>query len=282
MPSEMRRIGVSAMALFLAGCATAPADMSFTSVSASASDVSVSERTALLVVAIGGAGASGTYMFQRVEAEPAQFAGPPVHLPFGGISSTMMARPSGSPSSFWIVQDEINFLVAEVEPGLYAANYAGWGVYSPVTSGTAWHCQTSGAPTFELSPGQIAIVLTRDAFPPNTPTRLPNRYSEQDVLDRFEQVRAAYPQITGEPVLIPPTLETRWTEQPPNVWVGEPCTQAVDGSVSIYPAAGRTALDDTPSDAERAARDAAIRLLQSQSGQAATDGAAEAREEAPK
>ncbi|MCR9130598.1 MAG: hypothetical protein NXI12_13855 [Alphaproteobacteria bacterium] len=281
----MRRLGVSALALVLAGCATSPADLNFSTTSAAFTGETSQAQTALLVLAIGGVGASGTYRFQRIDSDPAGFAGDPVALRFGGVGSTMMARPAGSPSNLWVVQDEINFLVAEVEPGLYAASYAGWGVYSPVSSGTAWHCQTGGAPTFEVLPGSISLVLSRDAYPPNTPSRLPTTYSTRDVLERFALVRAGYPGLEGEPTLITASHETRWTEAPPNVWVGEPCTRAVDGSVSI----NRYVVYDLPgpngaqeSDAALAAREAAMRLLEAERDPSDSEIPAQTSEDQPK
>lgn len=270
----MTRFAVSAMALVLAGCATAPTDLAFAPSSAVAggtANLQSSQEQALLVVAVGAISMGGAYQFQRIDTEQLVFADDPVALSFGawGVGDRM-ARPEGERGSMWVLRDEINFLVRPVAPGTYAASHASWSTYNGVSSGTAWTCQDSGAPTFELQAGQINLVLSSDAFPPGTLTRLSTTFTVEEVLDQFARTRTVYPNLHGDPVILAPTLEARWVEAPAGFF-GSPCQDAVAGTLSLN--AIRSAADSraAPDAAEQAALAAARANLQRQDAAGDTD-----------
>ncbi|MEQ9315354.1 MAG: hypothetical protein RLN72_05835 [Henriciella sp.] len=261
----MKLAGVSALALLLAGCATAPTDRGFTALDDGASGaVSPADEdgAALLVFAIGPIGTAGGYWLQPVDAEALDFAGPPVSLDFAVWGAgDKMVRPKDDKSSIWILKDEINFLIQKVEPGTYAATYTTANTFNGVSSGTISLCQFGGAPTFEIKPGQINLILSRDAFPPGAATRLSTAHSAGDILAQFERTREAYPNLKGEPVIVPATYETRWTEKSAGFF-GSPCTKAEEGSLSMNAIRTVTAEDAAPDDAEAAAIAEALNNLQ--------------------
>ena len=234
----MKRILAAAMVAALSACATAPTDIAFDAAGASsgATDGTVSlsadSKDAVLILAIGPIGTGGGYEFQPLNADRTDFAEGGVILGFGawGIGDKMK-RPENEKSSVWVLNDEINFLIKKVSAGTYAATSVSWNTYNGYSSGSAWFCQEDGAPTFDLVPGRINLLSSRDAAPPGAVTRLADKHSEADVLSQFERTRQNYPELKGEPVIVYPTQETRWTEG--SAGIMRVCGVAKKGTFSV-------------------------------------------------
>lgn len=180
-----------------------------------------------------------------------------------------MKRPENEKSSAWVLNDEINFLIRKVSSGTYAATNVGWSTYNGYQSGAAWFCQQDGAPTFELVPGKINLLSSRDAVPPGAATRLSDKFTEADVLAQFERTRQNYPEIKGEPVIVYPTAETRWAEA--SVGFMRVCGVAKKGTLSVsrIQPAGEKAEPDA---ADEAAIKAALENMQKVKQDPAADG----------
>lgn len=261
------------LALALGGCATASTDLAFDEAAAVVRESefgAVQGNEAVLVVAVGPISMGGGYSFRAVDAEGADFAAAPVTLGFGAWGlGDKMKRPAGEPSSVWVVRDEINFLVKKVPAGRYAATQATWNTYNGYSSGSAWLCRKEGAPTFDLAPGSITVVSSRDAFPAGTVTRLSNSHTDADVLAQFERTRAGYPLLKGQPVLARPAWETSWSPKPE--FMSDACNSVLDGSLTLMSLQSRSG-DGAPDAAERAAIAAALENLKKRGEAAATAG----------
>ncbi|WP_139792204.1 hypothetical protein [Henriciella litoralis] len=245
------------------GCATAPTNISFDGASGTelqtGFDASGADE-AILIVAVGPVGTGGAYEFRPVDRENGTFLSGPIYLGFGswGIGDKMQ-RPADEASSIWVLQDEINFLIKKVKPGLYAANNASWNTFNGVSSGSAWLCRKDGAASFEIKPGTINLVSSRDAFPPGIVTRLSSTHSMEDVLAQFERTRVNYPDLKGEPVLVPPTFETRWEPKPG--FFSDACNSVADGSLTVTPI--RLSVEDgEPDEADKAAIALALKNIE--------------------
>jgi hypothetical protein len=234
----MKRILVAAMMAAVSACATAPTDIAFDAAGASsgAADSTVSlsadSKDAVLILAIGPIGTGGAYEFQPLNADRTDFDKGGVILGFGawGVGDKMK-RPENEKSSVWVLNDEINFLIKKVPAGTYAATSVSWNTYNGYASGSAWFCQQDGAPTFDLVPGKINLLSSRDAVPPGAVTRLADKHTEADVLAQFERTRQNYPGLKGEPVIVYPTQETRWTEG--SAGIMRVCGVAKKGTFSV-------------------------------------------------
>lgn len=234
----MKRILAAAVAAALSACATAPTDIAFDASGATsgATDGTVSlsadSKDAVLILAIGPIGTGGAYEFQPLNADQTDFAEGGVILGFGAWGfGDKMKRPENEKSSVWVLKDEINFLIKKVSAGTYAATSVSWNTYNGYASGSAWFCQEDGAPTFDLVPGRINLLSSRDAAPPGAVTRLADKHSEADVLAQFERTRQNYPELKGEPVIVYPTQETRWTEG--SAGIMRVCGVAKKGTFSV-------------------------------------------------
>lgn len=226
------------LAALLTACATAPTNIAFDagpdSVAAAdmATALDTGSKDAVLILAIGPVGTGGGYEFQKLNADQTDFDEGSVLLGFGawGIGDKMK-RPENEKSNLWVLNDEVNFLIKKVPSGTYAATNVSWNTYNGYASGSAWFCQENGAPTFELVPGKINLLSSRDAVPPGAVTRLSEKFSEADVLAQFERTRQNYPELKGEPVVVYPTLETRWTEG--SAGIMRVCGVAKKGTFSV-------------------------------------------------
>tara|TARA_R110002051_G_scaffold277232_1_gene338571 strand:+ start:158 stop:976 length:819 start_codon:yes stop_codon:yes gene_type:complete len=263
----MRTIEVFALAVLLAGCATAPTNIGLgltENATEQAGIDSTAADEAILIFAIGPIATAGGYQFQRLTEDKRDFEGDEVILGFAawGIGDKMK-RPAGGKSSFWVLQNEINFLIKKVEPGTYAATYVTWNTFNGAYSGTASLCQSEGAATFEIQPG-INILSSRDAYPPGTVTRLSGQFSEEDILAQFDRTRENYPNLKGAPRVVYPALETRWSEAPGGFF-SSPCRAAEAGTLTVS-RLRQTDGDLAPDDADKAAIAAAIGNVESKSG----------------
>lgn len=234
----MKRTFVLAFAALLSACATAPTDISFAGEDMFAApadlDGSGTEegKDAVLILSVGPIGTGGYYLLQQLNEIRTDFSGEEVLLGFGGWGvGDKMKRPENEKSNIWVLSDEVNFLIKKAASGTYAATHVSWNTYNGYASGTAWFCQEDGAPTFEIQPGKINLLSSRDAFPPGTVTRISDKFSEADVLEQFERTRKNYPDLTGDPVVVYPTLETRWTESSAG-WL-RVCGAAKEGTLSV-------------------------------------------------
>ncbi|KDA04500.1 hypothetical protein [Hyphomonas oceanitis] len=255
----MRTIVGFALAVLLAGCATAPTNIGLgldESAPGQAAITSNAADEAILIFAIGPIATAGGYQFQRLTEDKREFVGDEVTLGFAvwGVGDKMK-RPEGGKSSFWVLHDEINFLIKKVEPGTYVASYVTWNTFNGVSSGTASLCRNDGAATFEIQPG-INILSSRDAYPPGTVTRVSAKFSEADVLAQFEQTRQNYPDLKGAPRVVYPALETHWTKTPRGFF-SEPCSVAEPGTIVVN-RLRQAGSDVPPDDADKAAIAAAI------------------------
>lgn len=273
----MKRILAAAMFAAVSACATAPTDIAFEAANASsvAADSTVSlsadSKDAVLILTIGPIGTGGGYEFQPLNADSTDFEKEGVFLGFGawGIGDKMK-RPENEKSSAWVLNDEINFLIRKVPAGTYAATSVSWNTYNGYASGSAWFCQQDGAPTFELVPGKINLLSSRDAVPPGAATRLSDKFSEADVLAQFERTRQNYPEIKGEPVIVYPTAETRWAEA--SVGFMRVCGVAKKGTLTVsrVQRAGEAGERDA---ADEAAIKAALENMQKLKQDSAAEGA---------
>ncbi len=233
----MRLHALAAFAVLVSGCATAPTDISLNqSLDSKAGEAGIGEASgdeAIVVFAIGPIGTAGGYQFQRLNADQTDFEGDPVALGFAawGVGDKMK-RPEGEESSVWVLKNEINFLIKKIKAGTYALTYFTWNTYNGVSTGTAWNCLDDGAVAFEVVPGEINLLSSRDAVPPGVVTRLSGEFTEQDILEQFERTRQNYPNLNGEPVRVYPTLEARWTEAKGGFF-SNPCEKAEPGSLSV-------------------------------------------------
>lgn len=247
-----------------AGCATAPTDIKFgeqlSTQLQSASVISQSDDS-IVLLAIGPIGTAGSYQFQKLNESQTDFEGEPVLLGFAawGVGDKMK-RPETEKSSLWVLdQQEINFLIKKIPAGKYAATYAAWNIASPVTTGSAWNCLTDGAFIYDIAPGKINIVSSREAFPLGTVSRLASGIADVDILAQFERTRTNYPDLKGDAELIDAIGEARWTEAKGGLFSAE-CRSVVDGSLSVsrvMTSEGEAEKDE----AERAAIEAAIANL---------------------
>lgn len=244
-------------------CATAPTDISFQPTDQTETHSAFApagDDEAILIFSVGPIGTGGGYQLQRINADQTDFDGKPVALSFGawGVGDKMK-RPEHDKSSIWVLKNEINFLIKKVPAGTYAATYVTWSTYNGYASGSAWLCQDEGAPTFEVQAGKVNLLSSRDAFPPGTVTRLSTDFTEEQILAQFERTRQNYPDLKGEPVVVYPSLETRWKEKGSGLF-SSPCSAAQPGSLSVsridFAAAGSP--DAEPDEAEQAAIAAAI------------------------
>lgn len=233
----MKRVLAAAMFAAVSACATAPTDISFEAATpAGAADANLSlkadDKDAVLILAVGPIANGGGYEFQPLNADLTDFEKETIFLGFGawGIGDKMK-RPENEKSSVWVLNDEINFLIKKVSAGTYAATSVSWNTYNGYASGSAWFCQENGAPTFQLVPGKINLLSSRDAVPPGAATRLSGKFSEADVLAQFERTRQNYPELKGEPVIVYPTQETRWTEG--SAGIMRVCGVAKKGTLSV-------------------------------------------------
>tara|TARA_Y100000052_G_scaffold27581_2_gene36742 strand:+ start:31260 stop:32129 length:870 start_codon:yes stop_codon:yes gene_type:complete len=250
----------------MAGCATAPTDIEFdaSAVAKQGNELGVvSGDDAILIVAIGAVANGGGYDFRQIREDEAGFAASPVHLGFGswGIGDKMQ-RPEDEKSSMWVLLDEINFLIKKVPAGRYAATYTSWATFNGYASGSAWLCRDEGATTFDIQPGQINLVSSRDAFPPGVISRISGGHSDEDILAQFDRTRKNYPALKGEPVLVAPQWETRWT--PKEGFFEDTCNSLTDGSMTVMPIYV-SAEDRVPDEAEQAAIAAALANMKKQS-----------------
>lgn len=249
-----------ALVLLLGACATAPTDLAFDPVASAVSGAVPGEAAAagdaVLLVAVSAIGTAGFFQFQRIDAEQSDFETPPVALTFAAWGAgDKMKRPEGDETSLWVLGDEINFLIRKVPAGTYAATYTGWNTFNGAYSGTASLCLSDGAKTFTVAPGSLSVVDSRDAFPPGSMARLGGNHSDADVLAQFALTRQNYPDLKGEPVLLSPEGEARWTEK--TGFFVNPCEIALPGTLSV----SRIRLDTAqtePDEAEKAAIAAAL------------------------
>ena len=230
------------LAIALAGCASAPTDISFTTVDAAIAaenPASASDR-AMLVMAVGPIGRGGSFRLQRLNADRTDFEGDPVGLSFASASTSNDSMKRPSPDVSGAEADEVNFLIKEVDPGLYAATFAVWYTGGVVHTGdeqnpfykSASLCRDTGAATFEVKAGQISILSSRDAFPPGVMSLLTVASTADDVAAQFALTRANYPNLVGEPIYVTPELETRWTEQQRGFFNSQ-CRYAEPGSLTV-------------------------------------------------
>ena len=271
----MKRVLAAALFAAVSACATAPTDIAFEAAAPSdAADANLSldadGEDAVLLLAVGPIGTGGAYEFQRLNEDRTDFDKEKVLMGFGawGIGDKMK-RPENEKSSAWVLNDEINFLIRKVSSGTYAATNVSWSTYNGYQSGAAWFCQQDGAPTFELVPGKINLLSSRDAVPPGAATRLSDKFTEADVLAQFERTRQNYPEIKGEPVIVYPTAETRWVEA--SVGFMRVCGVAKKGTLSvsrIQPADEK----GEPDAADEAAIKAALENMQKAKQDPAADG----------
>lgn len=269
-------VGVVALVL-LAGCATASTDMAFDQAEAPGDNAAdkvktdrnletVADDEAILVVAVGAISVGGGYGFRTVEADGSGFGKVSATFSFGawGIGDRMK-RPEGERP----LRDEINFLIRKVPAGRYAATQASWNTFNGYSSGSAWRCLQDGAPTFEVAPGSITLISSRDAFPPGTITRVSASHSDGNVLSEFARTRVSYPMLKGEPVLARPGWQTRWS--PRQGMFVDSCNSVQDGTFSVIPV--HSAVKDAePDEAEQAAIAAALENIKKQAGVSPTAG----------
>jgi hypothetical protein len=247
--------------LALGACATAPTDLAFdpaaSAVAGLQADVGApAAGEAMLIVAVSAIGTAGAMHFQRVDAEKGAFETPPTAMVFAAWGAgDKMKRPEGQETSLWVLGDEINFLIKKVPAGTYAATFVYWNTFNGAYSGTASNCLSEGAKMFTVAPGSLSLVDSRDAFPPGTLARLGGNHSDADMLAQFAQTRLNYPDLIGEPVLVAPSAEARWT---PKIGLfTNPCEIAMPGTLSVS-RIGLEAAQGEPDDAEKAAIAAAL------------------------
>lgn len=252
------KIALYVVALILAGCATVPTDISFdpepAALSESAESVADSSQQAMLLLAIGPIGTAGGYMFQKLNNDKSDFGAEPVGLTFAVLrAGNKMKRPEDEKSSLWVLdQKEINFLIKPVEAGTYAATYVTWNTFNGVSSGSAWACLDEGASVFDIKPGVLNIVSSRDAFPRGAVTRLSSSVSNADIAEQFSRTRLNYPALKGEAVLLKPTHEARWTEKEGGLFSAD-CQAAEPGTFSLSRISANGAEPDAADDAAIAA-----------------------------
>lgn len=253
----MKRV-LCALACALSGCATAPTDISFdpepAALSESGENNIPSDDQAMLLLAIGPIGTAGGYMFQKLNDDQSDFGAEPVGLSFAVWGAgDKMKRPEDEKSSLWVLdQKEINFLIKPVEAGTYAATYVTWNTFNGVSSGSAWACLDDGAFVFDIKPGVLNIVSSRDAFPRGAVTRLSSSVSDADIADQFSRTRLNYPSLKGAAVLLKPTHEARWTEKEGGLFSAD-CQAAEPGTFSLSRVSAETAEPDAADDAAIAA-----------------------------
>ncbi|KCZ90028.1 hypothetical protein [Hyphomonas johnsonii] len=272
----MRTIEVFALAVLLAGCATAHTTIGLGLAESAGGQPGINGTAAdeaVLILAIGPVATAGGYQFQRLTDDRGGFDDDQVILGFAawGVGDKMK-RPEGGKSSVWVLHDEINFLIKKIEPGTYAATYVTWNTFTGVYSGTASLCQNEGAATFEIQSG-INILSSRDAYPPGTAARLSGQFSEEDVLAQFDKTRQNYPNLKGAPRVVYPALETRWSKADGGFF-STPCSAAVAGTVAVS-RLRQVAGDVAPDDADKAAIAAALANVESRSGQPGKSGKTE-------
>lgn len=272
----MKRVLLLGLLLGAASCATAPADIAFNAVSdqpdAQAETVNTSSD-AMIVVAIGPIGTGGALQFQKLNEDQTDFGAEPVLLGFGtwGIGDKMQ-RPADDKSSIWVLdQNEINFLIKKVDPGLYAANYFTWNTYNGVSSGYVSNCLSEGANVFDLKPGTISLVSSRDAYPHGTLTRLPGQITDEQILEQFALTRKNYPGLIGEADLIEPSLQVRWTEQRAGFF-GASCAKAEPDTLTAMRLQASANDLTVPDEADKSAINAALLNLSKASSETDTTG----------
>tara|TARA_R110001606_G_scaffold54269_1_gene133288 strand:- start:704 stop:1594 length:891 start_codon:yes stop_codon:yes gene_type:complete len=256
----------------LAACATAPTNLALEATVQEAQQIglgTVGAEDAILLVAVGPISIGGTYEFRRIDEDGLGFAADPVVLGFGtwGIGDKMQ-RPADDKSSFWLTKDEVNFLIKKIPAGRYAATKVSWNISNGISSGTAWKCRRDGAATFDIKPGTIALVSSRDALPAGVITRLSNAHSDEEVLAQFERTRTNYPKLIGEPVETLPEWITSWSAK--TGWFSDGCNSFQKGTMTLTPI--HMASDDSaPDDLERSVIAKALENLKAESAQPSSD-----------
>ncbi|MEL6568066.1 MAG: hypothetical protein AAFQ22_06575 [Pseudomonadota bacterium] len=273
----MKALWFAASVLCVSACATAPTDISLgeptSSLKAEGAGAMEINNEAILVLSIGPVGTAGTYQFQRLNESQTDFVEKPVYLGFGawGVGDKMQ-RPDDEKSNLWVLdQKEINFLIKKVEAGTYVANYVSWNTFNGVSSGQAWSCLDEGAYAFEILPGEINIVSSVSAFPRGSVSRLAAGTTDEDVLDQFERTRLNHPDLKGEPVLVAPHAEARWTEKEGGLFSAD-CEMAEPGSLSLSRIATEADAVAAPDDAELSAIEAALQNLKNDEAKEAPEG----------
>ena len=257
----------------LGACATAPTAIEFDAAAAAAQQNDLGALhagDAILIVVVGPISTGGGYEFRQINESGTGFAAGAVKLAFGawGVGDKMV-RPADDKSSVWVLKDEINFLIKKVPAGRYAATQVTWNTFNGYSSGSAWACRREGASTFDIKPGTITLVSSRDSFPAGVVTRLSNTHSEEEVLAQFERTRASYPNLIGKPVMASPEWLTSWT--PKSGLFNDGCNSFEEGTMTVTPIL--SAVNHSPPDElERAAIAAALENLKAKKAQLPAEG----------
>jgi hypothetical protein len=198
---------LAGLMLAISACATAPTTIS----NVAPPGASTENGDAVLVVAIGYIATRGQYNFRRVDLNSGQFRTEVIPITFAIWSDSDVMRAESNERRAAVADPGSNIvlLVRQLPAGDYAITGMGWNTYA---SNTMNGCFKNGAVVVRLAPGSISFVNSGNVVPPGAAGRLPANIDPARIREAFENARASYPALQGEPVEAEVVRRIRWTD----------------------------------------------------------------------